>query len=275
MFMCLDRDAGQSYSLAPTDQQPTASAMLSPPRSVLITGASSGLGAALARRYAAPGIHLALTGRDPARLAEVAVACRAAGARVDAAMLDVTDRPALAAWIAQIDGAHSLDLVIANAGIGGQVGGIEDETDARAVFAVNLDGVLNTIYPLMPRMVARGTGQIAIMSSIAGYHGLPVAPGYSASKAAVRALGEAWRGMLASSGVHVSVICPGFVATPMTAGARFPTPFMISAERAAEIIQRGLAQDRPRITFPVPMAFLAWLMAALPECVVARLVPRG
>src|ERR1700722_19537571 len=269
MFMCLDRDAGPSYSLAPIRQQPMASAMLPPTRSLLITGASSGLGAALARRYAAPGIRLALTGRDEARLAEVADSCRAAEALVDTASLDVTDRAALAAWIIRVDDQHNLDLVIANAGIGGHVGGIEGEGDARAVFAINLEGVLNTIYPVMPRMAARGAGQIAIMSSIAGFHGLPAAPAYSATKAAVKTLGEAWRGMLAGSGVRISVICPGFVATPMVAGERFPTPFMVSAERAAAIIQRGLAQDRPRIVFPLPMAALAWLMRALPERVVA------
>jgi short-subunit dehydrogenase len=243
------------------------------PRNLLITGASSGLGAALARHYAAPGTRIALTGRDAARLAAVAVSCRAAGATVETAALDVTDREALAQWIAGIDTAMPLDLVVANAGISG---GTEDEAAARRIFAVNLDGVLNTVYPILPRMVSRKAGQIALMSSLAGFRGLPDAPAYCASKAAVKALAEAWRGSLWPSGVRVSVICPGFVTTAMTAGRQSPMPFLMSAERAAAIIARGLARDHPRIAFPWPMLLAVRLLATLPPRLADRAVrPRS
>jgi short-subunit dehydrogenase len=238
-------------------------------RSILLTGAGSGLGAALARRYAAPGVRLALVGRNEARLAQVAADCVARGATVERASIDVTERTALAAWITAADEAMPFDLVIANAGISGGTSGLGESNDqSRLIFAINLDGVLNTIDPILPRMRRRGTGAVALMSSLAGFRGLPGAPAYGASKAAVRVLGEALRGDYLPSGVVVSVICPGFVTTPMTARNRFHMPFLMTAERAAEIMVRGLARGKARIAFPWPMYALARLMAALPSAVV-------
>jgi NAD(P)-dependent dehydrogenase (short-subunit alcohol dehydrogenase family) len=99
------------------------------------------------------------------------------------------------------------------------------------------------------------------MSSLAGYRGFPDAPAYSASKAAVKSLAEAWRGALAAQGIRVSAICPGFIETPLTARNAFRMPFLMTGERAAGIIARGLARDRPRIAFPWPMALGTWLVA--------------
>lgn len=254
--------------------------MTETPRSLLVTGASSGIGEALASRYAAPGVTLGLAGRDGDRLAAVAAACRAKGAAVESAVLDVTDRDGMRAWIERLDDQAPLELVVANAGISAGMGRArEEEAAARRVMAVNVDGVLNTVYPALPRFLARRRGQIALVSSLAAFRGLPTAPAYSASKAAVKALGEAWRLQLAADGVRVSVICPGFVTTRMTAKNKFPMPFLMSAERAAEIIARGLARDRGRIAFPIPTAAASWLMGALPwrlsDALVRRLAPAG
>jgi short-subunit dehydrogenase len=117
-------------------------------------------------------------------------------------------------------------------------------------------------------------GQVAIMSSLAGFHGYPGAPAYVASKNAVRAWGESIRGELYGEGIRVSVICPGFVETPMTEGATFPQPFKIGSERAARIIVRGLARGRARIAFPWPTYFGAWLGIALPEWMVDPMIRR-
>jgi len=237
----------------------------SSPRSVLITGASSGIGRALARLYAAPGVHLALSGRNRERLDKVAAECRDAGAEVSAEVVDVAEMAAMSAWVAREDAARPLDLVIANAGISAGTGGSgEDAGQTRDVFAVNLAGVLNTVLPIIPVMQKRKRGRIAIISSIAGYRGFPMAPAYSASKAAVKAWGEGLRGWLAEDGITVSVICPGYIKTNMTAKNRFRMPFLMTADKAATIIQKGLAKNKPRITFPWPMAAIAWLLAALP-----------
>ena len=245
------------------------------PRAILITGASSGIGEALARDYAGPGRFLALSGRDAGRLEAVAEACRTFGAEVAAATVDVQDRDATRRWIAGLDAEHGLDLVIANAGVSAGTGGRgENETQARDIFAINLAGVLNTVWPVIPAMRERGQGQIAIISSVVAFRGLPGAPAYSASKAAVRAYGEALRGWLAADGVRVSVVCPGFVRTRMTEGNVYPMPFLMDADKAARIIRRGLKRDRARIGFPWPSYLGMWLLGALPPGLTDRLFKR-
>ncbi|GGB50638.1 short-chain dehydrogenase [Tistrella bauzanensis] len=237
------------------------------PRHIAITGASSGLGAALVRAYAAPGVRLALHGRDAARLDSVAAAARASGATVDTALFDVTDAGAMADWLTRADTTFPLDLVIANAGISGNEaasGGTVSADVTRAIFAVNVDGVVNTVLPAANLMLGRGRGAIAIISSLAGYRGQPGAPAYAASKAAVKAWGEGLRPRLAKGGLHVSVVCPGFVRTPMTGRNRFPMPYLMEADRAAAIIRRGLCRNRARIAFPWQLAAVVWLLAALP-----------
>lgn len=232
---------------------------------ILITGASSGIGAALAEAYAAPGVRLALCGRNEARLTMVAGLCRSAGASVTTATLDVRDAAAMASWIEALEQEAPLDLVIANAGISGGTGsGGEDRSQTEEIFAVNLDGVVNVVQPAVEAMRRRGRGQIAIMSSLAAFRGFPGAPAYCASKAAVRVWGEALRNDLARDGVGVSVICPGFVRSRMTAVNDFPMPFLMDAEKAAPIIRRGLARNRARIAFPWQMYAQVWLLAALP-----------
>ncbi len=235
------------------------------PRSILITGASSGIGEALARLYAGNGTSLALTGRDAGRLAAVAASCRSAGATVIEEVVDVTDAAAMAAFVEHAEALAPLDLVIANAGIsGGTYGGGESAEQVRAIMAVNVDGVLNTVLPALPRLQARRRGQIAIMSSLASFRGFPGAPAYCASKAAVRVWGEALRGDMRAHGVSVSVICPGFVVSRMTAQNEFPMPFLLPVERAARRIAEGLARDRARIAFPFRLYFGAWVMGVLP-----------
>ncbi len=235
------------------------------PKSIVITGGSSGIGAALARGYAAPGVSLGLTGRDPARLAAVAEACRAAGAEVAAAVIDVRQREALAAWLAERDRARALDLVIANAGISAGTGSFgETAEQVREILSVNVDGVVNTALAAAELMRPRRRGQIALMSSLAAFRGFPGAPAYCASKAAVRVWGEALRGMLHGEGLGVTVICPGYVKSRMTAVNDFPMPFLMEAERAAGIIRRGLAADKARIVFPRRLFAAVWLLGLLP-----------
>ncbi len=235
------------------------------PKSILITGASSGIGEALAVEYAAPGVCLVLTGRNLTRLEDVERRCRDLGANVTAAVLDVTDRTAMAALIAEADAITPLDLVIANAGISaGTSGEGEDETQARAIFDVNFSGVLNTIWPAITRMKGRRRGQVAVMSSMAGLVPMPGAPAYSASKIAVKAYAEALNGALRPDGVTVSAICPGFVESRITAGNDFAMPLFMDAPKAAKIIRRGLSEGRISVIFPRRLAVAAWLAGFLP-----------
>lgn len=237
-------------------------------RNIVITGASSGIGHALALEYAAPGVVLALFGRDAARLEICAQACRAKGARAEIFATDVMDRAAMAAGLRDFDARNSVDLVIANAGIssGSLPGGGNETSDAALkVIQVNVLGTLHTILPLLPAMRARGRGQIAIMGSLAARPGLPSSPAYSASKAAVETYGSALAGAVADDGVRVSVISPGFVTSPMSDRVTGPRPFLMSAPRAAGIIRQGLDRGRAHIRFPWPLALAAGFAALLPQ----------
>jgi short-subunit dehydrogenase len=243
------------------------------PRMILITGASSGIGEALALIYAGPDMTLVLTGRDRDRLDAVAARCAERGAAVRAATVDVADRAAMADWLALVDRETPVDLCIANAGISGGTGRRgESEEQARRILAVNVDGVLNTIHPLIGPMRERGRGQLALVSSLAGLRGYPGAPAYCASKAAVKSYGESLRLDLRPAGIEVSVICPGFVKSRITDRNRFPMPFLMDANRAASIIRRGLERNRGRIAFPLPTYLMAWAVAMLPSALADALL---
>jgi short-subunit dehydrogenase len=248
-------------------------------RSILITGASSGIGRALAVACAAPEVALHLSGRDAARLEDAATACRARGAEVRTAVLDVRDAPAMAAWIAAVG---RLDLVIANAGTsaGTLDGSPESAAQVRAIFAINLDGMLNTVLPALAIMTAQPPdtgglrGRIAVVASVAAFVASPSSPAYCASKAAA----DSWTVAAAASaqrrGVQMTSVCPGFIRTAMTAGNPFPMPGLMDADRAAHIILRGIAAGRRRIAFPWWMAAFARLGGLLPPRLVAATMAR-
>ncbi len=234
-------------------------------QAIAITGASSGLGQALALAYAAPGITLHLAGRDAARLAQTAMAAQAKGARVRQSIADVTNREEMAGWVA---GLEQLDLIIANAGVSAGPGRANREGDEqiRRVFATNLDGVFNTVLPAM----ARRTPRIVIIGSIAGLMALPSSPAYCAAKAALDCWVRAAAPGAAREGISLTLVRPGFIRTPMTARNPYPMPGLLDADEAARRIIRGIAAGRGVITFPWWLAALARLGEWLPKSFFAR-----
>jgi short-subunit dehydrogenase len=226
-------------------------------RAVVITGASRGLGAALAVRFAAPGARLLLVARSAEALAATAAACAARGALAEVAALDVRDGAALAARLAAFEVAGPVDLAIANAGASAGTtpeGVPEDTAAARRMIEVNLVGAINLVGPLLPGMVARGAGQVALVASVSAWRGLPDFPAYCASKAGLLAWGQGLRAAHGPRGVAVTVLLPGFFDSAMGDRFRGARPFKLgldeAADRAAAAIRRGAAEA----SFPWPVA---------------------
>jgi short-subunit dehydrogenase len=250
---------------------------VTPARSILITGASSGIGRALALEYARPGVSLALIGRNKDRLAAAAASARGRGAEVEIGLLDVRDQARLALWIVERNARRPFDLAVANAGIttGLAPSAIREDPQAvRAVLGANLIGVLNTVEPLIAPMCARGRGQLAFVGSMAGLRGLPYAPAYSAAKAAVHAYAESLRGRLEPRGVRVSLIIAGFVKTPLNEGIEAVKPFEVTDAQAAKIIRRGLDRGKAVIAFPWQLYMAARLARFMPVRMVDKILAR-
>jgi NADP-dependent 3-hydroxy acid dehydrogenase YdfG len=236
-------------------------------RCILITGATGGIGGALAPAYAAPGVTLILQGRRLDRLEEMAAQCRALGARVLLQPLDVQDLEALRRWISEISESEAPDLIIVGAGVNtstGDNGEGEVWELSQALIEINVLAALATVQAALPFMRARKSGQIALFSSLAGWRGLPATPSYSASKAAIKAYGEAMRDLVAADGVKINVIMPGYVESKMCFEMPGPKPLLWAPDKAARRIQKGLAANQARISFPFPLNLGCWALGVIP-----------
>lgn len=233
---------------------------------IMITGASSGIGRALALEYAKEKHTLFISGRNTERLISTKTECEQLGAIVYTKVIDVTDQDQMHNWVNECNQTKPLNLVIANAGISC---GQESPENIYQTFNTNLFGVLNTIIPLIEifkkRAPSKTLAQVALISSLAGYHGVAGSAAYSASKCAVKAYGEALRPRLAKQGIRVNVICPGFIRSGITDKNHFPMPFFMEAPQAAQLIKERLEKNIGLIAFPWPMRFAAWLFSILPN----------
>lgn len=225
-----------------------------------VTGASTGIGRALALALAARGAVVAASARSAPALEELARSGGGPG-RIVAYPADVTDRAAMDATVAAIESELGpIRRAILNAGVADRQRSAQFSAQGyRRVFEVNVLGVANGLEALLARMRARGGGEICLMGSLSAYRGLPEAAPYGASKAALLSMAESLAPALARDGIRLRIINPGFVRTPMTAGNRFPMPFLMDADRAAALILRGLRGRRFEIAFPLR---LAWLLRA-------------
>ncbi len=237
-----------------------------------ITGAGSGIGRALARKAAAEGYQVTISSRRQEQLTETADN----DTRMSPVPLDVTAADKVDAAVAEMESTHGpVDVAVLNAAIYAPM----DLTDfnretIRRLFETNVMGVANCLQPLLARMRARGHGRIVIVASVAGYRGLPKAAAYGPTKAALINLAESLQPSAAAAGVQIQIVNPGFVATPMTAGNRFPMPFLTTPELAADRIYRGIQSNQFEIAFPWAFAMLLKLGRLLPYWLYFRITRR-
>jgi len=232
---------------------------------VFLTGASSGIGEALARHYAARGATLGLVARRADRLEALKTSL---AAHAEAYAVDVRDLPAMRDSARDFIAKHGVpDLVIANAGVShGTLTEFADDIDVfRQILDINVIGMVNAFHPFVAPMREARRGVLAGVASVAGYRGLPGASAYSASKAAAIRYCESLRVELRGTGVRVATICPGYIATPMTAKNPYPMPFIIPADEFARRFARAIDAGKDYAVIPWPMAIVAKLLAALPN----------
>jgi NAD(P)-dependent dehydrogenase (short-subunit alcohol dehydrogenase family) len=241
-----------------------------------VTGASSGIGEATALRLARDGWTVVASARRADALDAVAAKAAGGRGRVVPLALDVTDLAAVRDAVAAVERGHGpVALAVLNAGTY-----VPDAAETfaaeefRATHAVNVLGVANCLDALLPGMVGRKAGQVAIVSSVAGYRGLPRALAYSSSKAAAIALAESLRFDGQRLGIKVQVVNPGFVRTPLTDRNDFPMPFLMEVGDAADALVKGLGGDAFEIAFPAPFVFVMKRLAAMPDWLYFRLVAK-
>jgi short-subunit dehydrogenase len=245
------------------------------PLKVFITGASSGIGAALARHYAGSGAILGLAARRKAALQTLADTL---SAKACVYALDVSDSAALAAAAQDFVARHGVpDIVIANAGISAGTRSYlaADIAVLSKIMQINVVGLAATLQPFVAAMRERGSGTLVGIASVAGFRGLAGAGAYSASKSAAITWLEALRLELHGSGVSVVTICPGFVATPLTAANRNPMPFLLQAPEAARRIAGAIAARKRLAIVPWQMRLVFLILRRMPDWLYDRLFARA
>src|SRR5829696_7550883 len=237
---------------------------------VLLTGASSGIGEGLALALAKRGAILGLLARRREMLDDLARRCKDAGGTARVFAADVTDAASVRAAADEMRSEFGhIDILIANAGIGGNNRETRSlEPDAvKKLIDINLLGAVNSVHAVLPEMLERGSGQLVAISSLAGFRGLPNSAAYSASKAGMTAFFESVRLDVQHRGVDVTIIQPGFIKTPLTAGRENKMPFLMELDDAIRLIIRAIERKKKFAAFPWQLAtivragrvFPAWL----------------
>jgi len=243
---------------------------------VLITGASSGIGRALAVELGRHGAALALLARRAGNLREIAAEVEASGASALALPADVRDAEAVRAAAAQaLERWGRIDVLIANAGMGSTLNVTDLRADEAAeVIIVNTIGAINSVAAVLPGMIARRAGHLVAISSLAAFRGLPKSGHYSASKAALSTFFESLRVDLRNTGIDVTTIHPGFIKTPMTAPRKARMPYLLEVDDAARRIIHAIETRQRTYAFPWQLAWMVRLLALLPDALYDPLMAR-
>jgi short-subunit dehydrogenase len=237
---------------------------MAPAPRVFITGASSGIGEALAREYARRGAKLGLVARRRDRLDALA---EQLGVTTTCYEADVRDAKALRAAAEDFSAqAGGVDIVIGNAGVsaGTLTERIEDRQVFQEILDINVVGLFNTFQPFLSGMHAAHAGTLVGIASVAGFRGLPGAGAYCASKAAAMIYLESLRLEMRRSGVRVVTICPGYVATQMTQNNPYPMPFMLPADEAARRMMHAIELRKRRVVIPWQMGLVSAILRRIP-----------
>ncbi len=236
-------------------------------KKVFITGASSGIGEYVAYEYAKQGATIGLAARRKDLLENVATKCKELGGKPMIYSVDVSDQASTKSAIDKfIADAKGLDIVIANAGISGKVD-LEsgDSTEINRMLSTNILGVTNTVLPALPTMKKQKSGRIVVVSSIAGFRGLPGRSSYSASKVAVRFMANSWRSAFTKDGISITTICPGFIDTNMTSSHKFKMPFLMNVDVFAKKMVMAIEKKKKTYIAPWQWRFIIPLIKSVPE----------
>jgi NADP-dependent 3-hydroxy acid dehydrogenase YdfG len=245
------------------------------PKSVFITGASSGLGRGLALHYAKAGATVHAAARRKDELAKLAA--EAPAGSVVPVSLDVQDLEALVDAVHRAERASggALDLIIANAGVGKPTPARKmDWAAVRWILEINATAACVTVAAALPKMVERDAGQVVMMSSLAAFRGMKGNAAYCASKAAVATFMESVRVDLQLTRVRATTIYPGFVKTELTAKNKYPMPFLMDLDRAVQVMTKGIARGAKTIAYPLPMVALTRSLGAVPRAIYEPLAGR-
>lgn len=237
------------------------------PKIVFITGASSGIGEYVAYEYAKQGATIGLAARRKELLEKVSAKCEELGGKTIICETDVTNQSATKMVIDDfISKSGGINIVIANAGISGKIDlDNGDSTEINRMLSTNILGVTNTVIPTLPTMIKQQSGSVVIVSSIAGFRGLPGRSGYSASKAAVRFMANSWRSSFAKNGISFTTICPGFIDTNMTNKHKYHMPFLMNVDIFAKKMVNAIEKKKKTYIVPWQWRFVVPLIKAVPE----------
>ena len=236
-------------------------------KNIFITGASSGIGEYVAYEYAKQGATIGLAARRKELLEKVSAKCEGLGGKPIIYEVDVSNQTATKRVIDDfITKSGGIDIVIANAGISGKVeldNGNSDEINR--MLSTNILGVTNTILPAIPTMIKQQSGRVIVVSSIAGFRGLPGRSGYSASKVAIRFMANSWRASFAKFGISFTTICPGFIDTDLTSSHKYHMPFLMQVDVFAKKMVNAIEKKKKTYIAPWQWRFIIPLIKAVPE----------